>query len=132
MEKQVLEQRKNIIKDLAHCYTEMASSLEKGEDYLKRDKKCKKYLYGSAGSGALQFFGTGLPIIPHPENFAKYITSMGDSRQFKVNSTQLQQCYKTFANNLLKNQSYKPLEENFLIECRNQMEAYFEQNKSFF
>ncbi|WQS35139.1 hypothetical protein KVF10_04820 [Helicobacter pylori] len=131
LQKQALEQRKNIIKDLAHCYIEMANSLEKGKDYLKEDKKCKKYIYGSAGGGALQFYGTGLPIIPYPSNLAKYVSSMIDSRQFKVNSTQLQRCYKTFANNLLKHESYEPLEENFLIECRKQMEAYFHQNKSF-
>ncbi|MBH0301284.1 hypothetical protein D2C75_05305 [Helicobacter pylori] len=124
LQKQDLERRKIIIKDLAHCYVEMASSLEKGKDYLKEDKKCRDYIHISAGGGTS--WGTLIPTLPYPSLLLRL------KRVDKINTTQLQQCYKTFANNLLKAGDYTPLKENFLTECRNQMDTYFYEKRSFY
>ncbi|WP_141556997.1 hypothetical protein [Helicobacter suis] len=106
--------RENATQILAKCYTKMANGLESGVDYLKKDKTCKSYVERSITQNPLGLYGSGIPHFP----LTTQITwATGDK-------IKLIRCYRLFAQNLAKNQSYEPLGK-LHSECQAEINALF-------
>ncbi len=91
----------------------MANGLESGVDYLKKDKTCKSYVERSITENPLSLHGSGIPHFP-TTTWMNW-SSEGDKIKFI-------RCYRLFAQNLTKNQSYEPLGK-LHNECKDQIDA---------
>ncbi|WP_104629373.1 hypothetical protein [Helicobacter bizzozeronii] len=117
------QQRKDIATTLAQCYLKMANGLKNGNDYVKSDKTCKAYVRMSVYRIAPPSFLITRDLEPVLFLAPKTDGTPNWDGYPKGDKTKLIKCYRVFAQNLAKNQSYDPLDKLQKKECKEQMDA---------
>ncbi|MFC3847571.1 hypothetical protein ACFOPX_03340 [Helicobacter baculiformis] len=120
------KQKKNSLTAmLTQCYIRMADGLEKGQDVLKTDKKCRLLVRRSAfvtytfGYYPLpQLYDVNVVMDRYPNN--KKTHKYDD---LKIRHAFLIKCYRTFSSQLRKYGSYHPLKTDFRHECMSALDV---------
>ncbi|WP_163556625.1 hypothetical protein [Helicobacter suis] len=114
------QKRNNMTMTLAQCYIKMANGLEKGQDVLKTDEKCKLLVRRSV------FVSYSFSLYPLPQLYDINVRGdiYADEKTHKYDNPHtrhavLIKCYKTFSSQLRKYGSYQPLKTDFRHECRD-------------
>ncbi|CCB80710.1 hypothetical protein HBZC1_17240 [Helicobacter bizzozeronii CIII-1] len=106
---------------LMQCYTRMADGLEKGQDILKTDKKCRLLVRRSAFL-RYTFSYYPLPKLYDSDSDLDDIYPNIETNKYddpKIRHAILLKCYRTFSSQLRKYGSYYPIKTDFRHECRD-------------